>query len=600
MDFGDIAAQALELLPVPFLAFESVGDGRPGRDDLCINWANPAAARRFGPDLVGCWLERDAPLGAMVSLVPDATTSRASDRLRVVERAVMRDGRAEYLRYTLLPVDQGAAMMVEDVSTEAEVRAQLRSADHTLARVERWGNLGVWEVDLLTQSVYWSTQVYEILGIETGGLDEFRAIIHPDDLPLVDHVTSRLVQQPGPYHLTHRIVRPDGVRTVDQHMQSVPDDQGRPVRLLGTMIDVTEVRALEQQVRQSQQVRTVGLLAGGLAHDFNNVLLVIRGHADLLLGGTDPDDPAHASLAAISRAGERASVLTRRLMSLGRQEDMRPTRIAPDQLVAGIHDLVGPSLGAEVDLGVEIDDGSTGVEILADRDQLDQTLIDLVLNARDAGAHGIRVRFATTDIPSEIASLSGAADGGTDDLPPGTYGVLEVTDDGCGMDERTRQKIFEPFFTTKDARTGSGLGLANALSFARRSLGGLRVVSEPGVGTTMSLLLPTVAPTGTDAPRRRRRRRTRLLVAAGEGRADQLLAALGQLDHQLVAVPDLEAMAFSLGTEPIDAVVVDQRLVPDDGLPAVLDGVPTLVASDETISDGSLLDAVRALTRHDR
>ena len=597
-DFSDIAGQALALLPIPFLAFEPARHPDSGRDDLRIIWANPPAHERFGADIVGRWLDRDAPFGTMVSLVPEAALSRASARLRVAERAVERDGKTEHLRYTFIPVEQGAAIMVEDITAEVTARAELSVAGKTLAQVERWGNLGVWEVDLATGAVYWSTQVYEILGVDRGQLDAFFAAVHPDDLPLVEHVTQRLVEQPGPYRVTHRIVRGDEVRTVDQHMQSIADADGRPVRLLGTMIDVTETRALQQQVHHAQQMRAVGLLAGGLAHDFNNVLLVIRGHADLLLAQADPDAPTRSSLEAISRAGERASTLTRKLMALGRQDELRPIRVAPRRLLDDIADLVRPTLDSSVALEVEVDDDDT-TELLVDVDQLHQVVIDLVLNARDAGAGTIRLRFETQQLRHGDPPC---ADGR---VAAGTYGAIQVVDDGSGIDPATVQRIFEPFFTTKDAGSGSGLGLANARGFADRSLGTLLVDTQPGVGTTMSVLLP--ATTGRDAEAmsaRRRTRRTRVLVAATDERCDQLVAALVDLDHQLVPVRDLEAMAFSLETEPIDLVVLDGALIAASGRPATLDGVPTVVVCDHPAGRGdevpaddelALIDAVDRL-----
>ncbi len=468
---------------------------------------------------------------------------------------------------------------MSDPGSQTDGGANHGDIAETLARVEQWGNLGVWEVDLATNRVYWSTQVYEILGIDECDLAAFFAIVHPDDLPVVEHVTSRALEQPGPYRVSHRIQRGDEVRTLDQHMQSIAGDDGRPIRLLGTMIDATETRALQQQVHHAQQVRAVGLLAGGLAHDFNNVLLVIRGHADVLLAQTDADDPARPSLEAISRAGSRASTLTRKLMALGRQDELRPVRVAPDQLLGDIGELVRPTLDADVNFHVEVDEAASGTEILVDVDQLHQVVIDLVLNARDAGARTIRLRFESRHLhPTDAPCVDGR-------VAAGTYGVIQVIDDGSGIDATTLEHIFEPFFTTKDARSGSGIGLANARGFADRSLGALLVASEPDVGTTMSLLLPASTGAATERVRSpRRSRRTRVLVAAGDDRRDRLLAALGDLDHQLVAAGDLEAMSFSLETEPIDLVVLDRSLLASSSRPGILDGVATVVVSDRPVA----------------
>ncbi len=274
MDIAALASEVLELLPLPLVALEPVGDAA-APSDLRIVWANPLARDRFGPDLEGSWLDRDRPFGEMESIVAEARGGRLDGRPIVVERSVEQDGAPVHLRCTVLPADVGAAVIVEDATSEIEARAELAVAGSTLARVERWGNLGVWEVDLRSSAVYWSTQVYEILGVEDQTLESFRAAVHPDDRAIVDHVVQRLLDQPGPYRLTHRVVRDGEVRTLEQHMQSVPDASGRPVRLLGTMIDVTATHALQQRVHEGQQLRTIGLLAGGMAHDLANAIFVM-------------------------------------------------------------------------------------------------------------------------------------------------------------------------------------------------------------------------------------------------------------------------------------------------------------------------------------
>lgn len=574
MDIGSFAAEALELLPVPFVALELVTSEAAPQGDLRVVWANPRARERFGERIEGAWLDRDQPLGTMEPMVPEAELSRRSGRLRVVDRAVERHGTVAHLRCTVLPVANGAAMIVEDTSAEVEARAELAVVGSALERVERWGNLGVWEIDLEADTVYWSTQVYEILGVEDQCLDRFREIVHPDDRALVEHVTQRVLEQPGPYRVTHRIVRAGEVRTVEQHMQSVPDATGRPVRLLGTVIDVTAARALQQQVHQGQQMRTIGLLAGGMAHDLANALLIMRGHADVLLSRTDLDDDARLSLEAIARGGDRASTLTRRFMSLGRRDELRPVRVDPRAVLDDVLDLVGPAVRTEVHLSVEPAEGADAVLVLADADRLRQVLLDLIFNARDAGASSIALRLgAATLDPGDPRCTEGG-------LAPGRYGVIDVVDDGAGIDPATIGRIFDPFFTTKGADTGSGLGLANAKDFARQSLGEILVSSVPGTGTTMSVLLPATVASDRARSARARRRARRILVGAGsQRRGQELLEILGGAGWQVVWMDDLDGVAYSLETEPIDVVVLDESLLPAGSWPGVLSGAPTVVVT---------------------
>lgn len=571
MDIGGFAAEALELLPVPFLALEAVS-GASSQRDLRVAWANPSARERFGPGVEGAWLDRDQPLGVMESIVAEVERSRRTPRLSVIQRSVEREAAVSHLRCTVLPIETGSAVILEDVTAEVEARAELAGLGSALERVERWGNLGVWEVDLQAGTVYWSTQVYEILGVEDQSLEGFHEVVHPDDRALVDHVTRRLLDQPGPYRVTHRVVRNGEVRTVDQHMQSVPDATGRPVRLLGTMIDVTATRALQQQVHHGQQMRTIGLLAGGMAHDLANALLVMRGHAEVLLTRSDLDDQVRASLAAIVRGGEKASTLTRRFMALGRRDELRPTRVDLGDVVEEVRDLALPAMRSEVTLSIERAEPSPLV--LADEHRLRQVLLDLIFNARDAGSQAITLRVSDVELgPGDPRSTDTA-------LVPGRYGLIDVVDDGTGIDPAAVERIFDPFFTTKDSDSGSGLGLANAQDFASQSLGAILASSVSGSGTTMSLLLPaTVAANVPSSPSGRRRAR-RVLVGASPHRCADLREALVDVDAQLVWMEELDGLAFSLRTEPIDVAVLDDSMLAASTWPSGLAGVPTIVVTD--------------------
>jgi PAS domain S-box-containing protein len=574
MDIGAFTAEAMHHLPLPVLALEPVGAEGSAQGDLRVVWANPAAAQRFGPDVEGAWLDRDQPLGAMASIVPAAERCRRLGQRRVVQRAVQDDDHARHLRCTILPAEVGAALITEDVTVAVEASAELAVVSSALERVERWGNLGVWEVDLRASTIYWSTQVYEILGVEDQCLQRFQQVIHPDDRALVDHVTQRLLVQPGPYRVEHRIIRDGEVRTLDQHMQSVPDASGRPVRLLGTMIDVTAARALQQQVHQGQQMRTIGLLAGGMAHDLANALFVMRGHADLLLTRSDLDDEVRDSLTAITRGGEKATTLTRRFMALGRHDELRPERVDPALVAEAVLDLVRPTVRSELTVAVERTHPASSSYVLADEARLRQVLLDLVFNARDAGATTV-----TIEIGEELVR-SGDPRCVEHGLLPGRYGVIAVVDDGAGIDAQTLAHVFDPFFTTKAEDAGSGLGLANAQDFARQSVGAIVPTSAPGAGTTMSLLLPAAV---ADRSRARRRPARRVLVGASPDRCDELAGALAAADAQVVCMEDLDGFTYSLETEPIDVAVIDESLLASTTWPRGLGDVPTiLVAADGT------------------
>lgn len=454
-------------------------------------------------------------------------------------------------------------------------RRELATMDAKPARLEHWGNLGVWELEFTSGSLYWSTQVFEILGLSEPRLDHYMAVVHDDDRALLEHVLRRARSQPGPYRVTHQILRDGEVRTVDQHMQSLLGDDGRPARLLGTMVDVTATVALQQDLRHVAQLRTLGLLAGGLAHDLKNVMTVVEGHADILISQLpDDDDAARPSLEAIRRAAQCGSDLTRNLMNLGRTTAPDPAATNVATLLSDVVGLVSPSVSSvlEVDLGTEEDP-----QVVADPVRTAQVLVDLVLNAADAGAGRIRLAHRTLDLdPTDRRCVE-------DGLVPGRYGVLEVVDDGSGIDADTKERLFEPFFTTKAVDAGTGLGLANAQEFALRSGGLLEVDTEPGTGTTMSVLLPTFIRPPTHHSASARLRSARILVGASEtARAEHLrnLLQIGPTD-QVVAVTGVSEVAVALDTEPIDIVVLDVELLNSCSPESLLPTIPTVIVGND-------------------
>lgn len=590
MEIGSFSTVALGLLPVPCVALESVSD-ESSCSDMCVVWANAKAREVFGDGVEGAWVDRDQPFGVVGLIAREVEVARRSGRSRVVERVGERNGGVVHLRCTVVPVGNGAALMLEDTSGEADARAELATVGSTLRRVEQWGNLGVWDLDLDSGALYWSTQVFEILGVQDQDLDQFYRVVHPDDRAILDHVTRRVLAQPGPYRVVHRIVRDGDVRTVEQHMQSVPGAEGRPVRVLGTMVDVTAARAMQQQVHHGQQMRTIGLLAGGIAHDLGNALLIIRGHAQALLSRSDLDDEVRGSLAAIERGGERASAVTRRFMALGRRDELRPAQIDPHNLVDDVRELVDPALRPEVDVSIERPGRLGALRVLVDPDRLRQVLLDLVLNARDAGATSIVLRIG------EATLDPGDPRCGEVDLTPGHYGVIEVEDNGAGIDPAVLERIFDPFFTTKESDAGSGIGLANAQDFVRQSLGTILVSSTSGVGTTMSVLLPA-AMTPHQVSRRERRPPRRVLVgAASLDQCSELTDALAAHHIQVACVDGLDSVGYSLETEPIDAVVLDESIIPPPTWPNVLHRVPTVILATQA---GQYPQATHELDRADR
>jgi PAS domain S-box-containing protein len=251
----------------------------------------------------------------------------------------------------------------------------------------------------------------------------------------------------------------------------------------GFIRDVTERRALEERLRQSQKLEAIGRLAGGVAHDFNNILMSILGSADLLLMQQAPDDPARAETGEIKRSVQRGAGLTRQLLAFSRRQAASQRLVALDDVIGGMDTLLRRLIGPEIEFEIVRQPAPT--RVVADPAQIEQVVLNLVINARDAMPQGGRLTVKLDEVRLEDDSLFAQAEGGS-----GRYACLSVSDTGIGIDEQTRAKLFEPFFTTKEHGKGTGLGLSIVYGIVKQSGGHITVAGEPGRGATFSVYLP--------------------------------------------------------------------------------------------------------------
>ena len=274
-------------------------------------------------------------------------------------------------------------------------------------------------------------------------------------------------------------------------------------------------RSLEAQLAQARKLEAIGRLAGGVAHDFNNLLTAISGYAEILKAELGADDPRSADVVEIQRAAARATQLTSQLLAFGRRAILRPTPLDPQAVVTGVAPMLRRLIGEDIQLVVQARPGLG--PILADPSQLDQVLVNLALNARDAMPTGGRldIDVLETDLDEEFAAAHVGAHAGR-------HVVIRVKDNGSGMKPEVLERAFDPFFTTKGPGKGTGLGLSTVLGIMEQSNGYLEVDSEPGRGTTFHLYLPITSAPGTDAaarpqPRPEIRASGTLLVVEDEG-----------------------------------------------------------------------------------
>jgi PAS domain S-box-containing protein len=262
--------------------------------------------------------------------------------------------------------------------------------------------------------------------------------------------------------------------------------------VLGIGNDVTEARKLEEQLRQAQKLDAIGRLAGGVAHDFSNILAVIMANADLAIRMWGQDHPAAERVGIIKRTAKRGAALTRQLLAFSRKDPPRPKLLALSEIVTSVHEMLSQVVGSHIEMATSLAPQLGVVE--ADEIQIEQVIMNLVLNARDAMPKGGRlvIEAANEDLDAARAQALG--------IPHGPYVRLGVRDTGSGMDAAVRARIFEPFFTTKEAGKGTGLGLSTALKIVQENSGAIAVESEIGRGTTFHVYLPRIEPAAAAIP----------------------------------------------------------------------------------------------------
>ena len=426
-------------------------------------------------------------------------------------------------------------------------------------------NAIVWEVDVETfQFTFVSDTAEPMTGYpvaEWYSHDFWLAIIHPDDVDWVPEYCARHLRSQLSFDFEYRIVARDGrALWIHDLVNVVRDESGRPTELRGLMVDITERKQLQNQLQQIQKLESLGLLAGGIAHDFNNLLTGILGNASLAQLTLPEVHPVRPRIDAIMRAAQRAADLTGQLLAYSGKGHFRITPVDVSSQLAELVTLLQASVPKKVELRLELGDGLPLVE--ADATQLQQVFMNLVINGAEAlGGEPGSVLVKTTEltIAAEDRGSVPAA------VEPGRYVVVEISDTGAGMDERTRQRIFDPFFTTKGR--SRGLGLAAVLGIVRGHKGAIRTRSTPGSGTTFQVFLPasSAARVASPTPPRKARRQLSGTVLIIDDEDDVLETAafmaerLGLRTIRAAGGPE-GVESFQRHAEQITAVLLDMTM----------------------------------------
>src|SRR5262249_6414474 len=424
-------------------------------------------------------------------------------------------------------------------------------------------------------------------------------IVHPEDRPLLE--TMRRGEFPSGSTATLRWVHKKGaVIWIEQRIVLVHDQTGRLVAIEGIARDITERKHLEEQLRQSQKMEAIGQLAGGVAHDFNNLLTAILGYSDLLLSQLNPSDSLCTDIEEIKRAGERASSLTKQLLAFSRKQILQPRVLELNETVADTDKMLQRLIGEDIELVISLDPALGRVK--ADPGQIEQILLNLAVNARDAMPEGGKLTIETANVDLDQAYARDHVA-----VQAGPYVMLAVSDTGCGMSSEVQAQIFEPFFTTKDQGKGTGLGLSTVYGIVKQSGGHIEVKSELGRGTSFQIYLPAVAEPADPLSKLRagppivRGTETILLVEADalvRNLAREILTALGY--RVLAATDGFEALRVQAQEQgPIHLLVTDVLMPHMNGpqlakrLQQVLPDIGVLFLSGYT-ADAAVRQGLRA------
>lgn len=435
----------------------------------------------------------DTTLAEDLSSVSDRIAGYAGGRLKTFERRMVhKDGRVLLVEGSPIRLPDGRILTTaRDVTERRRHEEQIQESEQRFRELAETVREGFLVIDPASGLAQYVNPAYEEIFEQSRAYayrtpNAWRERIHPEDLQAVLGLRNESMRTGEFGGAVFRIIRADGsIRWIRGRATPVRDAAGQISRLVGIAEDITDLKRTEAQFFEAQKMEAVGRLAGGVAHDFNNVLTAILGYVELLDGSMTTEDPRREDLAEIRTAGNRAAGLTRQLLAFSRHQVLQLTVLQPNDVIVNLEKMLHRLIGEDVELRVVLAPDAGNAR--ADTGQLEQVIVNLVVNARDAMPNGgnLTVETANVDLTEDYAESH-------QEVAPGRYLMVAVTDTGEGMSAQTQARIFEPFFTTKEKGRGTGLGLSTVYGIVRQSGGHIWVYSEPGRGTTFKIYLPRV------------------------------------------------------------------------------------------------------------
>lgn len=454
------------------------------------------------------------------------------------------------------------AQMLSRHVCRVQAESRLEQERGLLSIASRAAKLGGVLIDMETWDFVLSDEACAMLEVEPGvplNRPQAAALVHPDHIEALRATFWRALGAGRTFDAEFEVTTPSGRNLWTRLVGDVvKDTSGKIVQVRGALQDIGERRRLEEQVRQAQKMEAVGRLAGGVAHDFNNLLSVILGYSQMVGDQLEGSASLRADVREIEVAVRRASELTSQLLAFSRQGMQKPRVIDLGDVIRGMEKMLARLLGVDIELAVRRERGLSPV--FADRGQIEQVIMNLVLNARDAMPRGGRIQIEVSSVDLDLDHAEVYVD-----VTPGPYVRLAVSDTGEGMDAATRARVFEPFFTTKEQGKGTGLGLSTVWGIVTQTGGHITVSSEPGAGARFEVYLPLAdgpveeEPSSQRLPARLDGTETILLVEDDEQLRALTSAVLTRYGYRVLAAVDgKEALAVAAAFEgPIQLVLTD-------------------------------------------